>query len=557
LKDSSLIFNPARHRLTIIILCSLLLTACATAPNHQALQKSKEIFKSGDVRGALLSHEESYESQKLKDTPYYLDKGTIVKYLGSASLSESSLNLLQADAAVQKWEEQTKINLARNSADFLNYFFAPVRSGAPYEPKDFEKSMLAYQLAVNHILAGKWDFAAIEARKMAEREKLIEALREKQLEAVNRKERENVAGRSRSFSRVENINGYPVDVIDSPEVNALKNAYQNAAAHYLAGFIFESRGDISLAAPGYRLAVELRPGVKLFRDSLNNLDQNASGGESNLSDTLIIVETGSIPTIYSHKSAHLFPTRRGSRLVTFTIPAIEARRDMFEPALARVGETQIPLYNASNLDAMVRRQLKDAMPGYILKASMQAIVQVIAQEATQTAMEKNKDQQGYAALAALLVGAAMSVGDADVRAWTSLPSGIYMGRAVLPKGESAITIPSPAGYITVPIRLSQRYEMIHVRILRNQVIVTTQPADGPITDYMNPAAKTEQAAAPTLPQKIGAVVTAVQEAGKEKKSGMMAELNCTKTKGFAALNKFFNKTDAQTTDEEGASNCKK
>ena len=40
---------------------------------------------------------------------------------------------------------------------------------------------------------------------------------------------------------------------------ALKNGYQNALSHYLAGFMYEVLGESGLAAPGYRKAIELKP----------------------------------------------------------------------------------------------------------------------------------------------------------------------------------------------------------------------------------------------------------------------------------------------------------
>ena len=41
---------------------------------------------------------------------------------------------------------------------------------------------------------------------------------------------------------------------------------------YLAGFIYEALGELSLAAPGYRLANELHPGVPLLEDALAGLE---------------------------------------------------------------------------------------------------------------------------------------------------------------------------------------------------------------------------------------------------------------------------------------------
>ena len=55
-------------------------------------------------------------------------------------------------------------------------------------------------------------------------------------------------------------------------MNALKNSYQSALAHYLAGFIYEALGEPSLAAPGYRLANELQPGKPALEEALRGLD---------------------------------------------------------------------------------------------------------------------------------------------------------------------------------------------------------------------------------------------------------------------------------------------
>ena len=39
------------------------------------------------------------------------------------------------------------------------------------------------------------------------------------------------------------INGYPVETLNDPEVLALKNGYSNALSHYLAGFLYEVLGE--------------------------------------------------------------------------------------------------------------------------------------------------------------------------------------------------------------------------------------------------------------------------------------------------------------------------
>jgi len=475
----------AQLKLLIFVIYSMLLGACSTAPSQLSLKESKDVFKSGEIRNSIKSFEEAYKNQKDKDTTYYLEKGNLLRYLGTQYLSESSLELRVADNAVQNWEAKARTNVARSTADFLTYFMPPVAPGSPYEPKDFEKSMLSFNLAVNHVLAGRWDLAMIEARKMGEREKLIEALQEKRIEAISVQESENASKKNAAFSSINIINGYPVNVINSPEVNALKNSFQSAASHYLAAFIFEQQKEAGLAAPGYRLAAELRPQVPIFGDSLYRLDDRVVNHAKDVADTLIIVETGHIPRIYSHKSSHNFPTSRGPRRVTFTIPAIDIGAEAFNPSQLDVAGIKVPLFLASDLNLLARRQLRDAMPEYILKASMRAVVQVVAQEAAQAAIERNKKKDdGAGKFAAALVGLALSVGDADVRSWTTLPSAIYIGRLNLPKGEASITIPTPLGSVATRVRLIRDYEIIHVRIFSNQAIVTTVADYESIPNYM-------------------------------------------------------------------------
>ena len=96
-------------------------------------------------------------------------------------------------------------------------------------------------------------------------------------ERWQRREQRRVSERSRmkkhgARTSFKELNGYPVQTIDNPEVNALRNGYQSALSHYLAGFIYEALGEVSLAAPGYRLANELHPGVPLLEEALSGLE---------------------------------------------------------------------------------------------------------------------------------------------------------------------------------------------------------------------------------------------------------------------------------------------
>lgn len=82
-------------------------------------------------------------------------------------------------------------------------------------------------------------------------------------------------------------------ILDAPNVVELKNGYQSAFSHYLAGFTYEALGERDLAAPGYRQAIELRPDLPFLQKALRNLDKPIA--KTDESDVLIIIQSGLAP----------------------------------------------------------------------------------------------------------------------------------------------------------------------------------------------------------------------------------------------------------------------
>lgn len=465
-----------RPRMKKLIYASVLVLAgCASGPSQTKLAASNNALRSGDLASSLAILEDANQDIKEKDLPYRLDKGTLLGLLGPDS-KKSIAEHKVADASVEDWVANASSSLSKNANDFFNYAFAS-SSKNKYQLKDYEKSLLSFDLALSEFLIGDFDAARVEAKKLSEREKLIERVNEKKLAAIRDKVESERKTNPQVTSRPDSIGGYPVNLYELPEVNSLKNAYQNAAAHYLAGFMFEMQGEAGMAAPGYRLATELKPDNAVFAQSLANLDrkiaENNSGKKT--SEVLVVYETGYVPRISSFKTNMTFMTRKGPRVVTITLPQIEPLSAApFVPAGLSVGQQQVRLSQAVSVDALARRQLKDDMPGHVAKATTQAIVQLIAQEAAQAAMEKNnKNNQnnGAAMLAALATGMALSAGEADVRMWTALPGQIYMGRVEVPKGKNVVTIPTPLGPKMFELDASNNYHVVHVRLLGNRAVL--------------------------------------------------------------------------------------
>jgi hypothetical protein len=388
----------------------LVLAGCASGPSQNKLAESNNALRVGNATAALAILEDANKDIKQKDLPYYLDKGTLLR-LSGADAKKSVIEHKKVDASVDDWVANATSSLSKNSNEFFSYAFASSSKNV-YELKGYEKSLLGFDLALSEFFTGDFDAARVQAKKLSEREKLIEKINEKKLSAVREKVEAESKKNPQVTSKPDSIGGYPVNLYDLPEVKALKNAYQNAAAHYLAGFMFEMQGDQGLAAPGYRIATELKPNVPLFSRSLAELDKKISQNNSNknTSEVLFIVEAGVIPRISTHKSNMTFNTRKGPRIVTLSLPVIEQPFiPNFIPASLGINSTTVPISQVVNLDAMSRRQLRDDMPGYVLKATTQAFAQVIAQEAAQAAAERNNknNNNGAAMFAAILVGVAM------------------------------------------------------------------------------------------------------------------------------------------------------
>lgn len=464
-----------------------LISGCATQTQQVKMNEGQEQFKNGNLQNTSATIDSAF---KTKNTLYYLEMGEVQRLSGPSQIPASTKNLLIADEQVDRWEIQNSERLKRSFSDVGSYVLSEGLSD-DYDPKYYEVSLLSQTLALNHIAQGHWSDAMVEGKKMAQREKVIEELIQGKVTAVSKAEEsqqlnQNTRG---ATSRIESISGYPVNLLDDDETRKLKNSYQNPSAYYLSAFIHESQGETSLAAPGYRLALELQPSVSFFKSGLAKLDANVKNrGTKTSADTLIIVDTGYLPKITPYKLNQSFYFGGNSKMVTLTFPVIERSNERFTPNNIQVGSKSISPELVTNIDAMARRNLKDEMPGYVLRASSRALVsigaQIAADRAAQQATNKNNGNGNnnsalIGAIAGAITGLAMqSINVTDTRHWSTLPSQTYMARVDLPVGENILRYATPAGVIhSQAVKLLAGYNVIYIRIFRDRasVIVSNDP----------------------------------------------------------------------------------
>jgi len=470
--------------LTAALIGACFLTGCATQTQQIKMNESKEQFKNGNMQSTAATIQSVFKD---KNTLYYLELGEVQRLQGASQIPNSTQSLLAADQLVGQWEITTSDKLKRSFTDVSSYVLSEGFS-SNYDPKPYEVSLLSQTIALNHLSQGRWSDAMVEAKKMAQREKVIEELIQSKVAAVANVEQEQQNNQKTrgATSRIQNISGYPINLLDDEETRSLKNSYQNPAAYYLSGFIHESQGEASLAAPGYRLAIELRPSVSFFKTSIAKLDSNiASQAKKSFADTLIIIDTGYMPKISPYQISQSFNFGGYPKLVTLTFPVIEKSTERFTPSFLQLGDRTANLELVANIDSMARRNLKDEMPAYVLRATTRALVSLAAQYAAdqaaqQAARRSNQNNQNngaaiIGAIAGMLTGYGLqAINVTDVRHWSTLPAQTYMARMGLPIGPTVLKYTLPSGVTqSQTVNLVGGYNVVYIRMFRNSATVLT------------------------------------------------------------------------------------
>lgn len=215
--------------------------------------------------------------------------------------------------------------------------------------------MLTTQMALNLLAVNDFDGARTAIKKTHEREAVIADLRDKEyLKSEEEAEKEGIK------TQYKDLQGYPVASLDAPEVVGLKNSYQSAFSHYLAGFVYEALGEKDLAAPGYRKAAELRPNTPLLEQALVNLDKPSKSDDS---DILIVVQSGLAPARDSIRVPLPLPISNNVVITPLSFPIIKPDTSTAPFAQIGVDGKQVDLTALNSTTAMSRRALRDDMPG--------------------------------------------------------------------------------------------------------------------------------------------------------------------------------------------------
>jgi hypothetical protein len=462
---------------------AICLTGCAAAfqSYDKALDQSVDQVAAGNVDSAIKALDAANPGAR-KDLLYYLELGMLQRLGSRTAQSQKAWAAAQASALPEEQGAKERFaGLLQSASSYL------VNDRLrPYPGYDYEKTMLLTHMALNQLALSDFDQARVAIKQTHELEAMIAEERGKQIAEVEEDARKR--GARTSFRE---LNGYPVQTIDNPAVNTLRNSYQSALSHYLAGFVYEALGEPSLAAPGYRLANELQPDQPLLEEALRGLDQRAGAPADDLVDTLFVIGTGTAPALHSRQFMLPVPTLSGMIHVTVSFPVMAASGFSAAPSQVSVdGDTTLAIAPITSIDLMARRRLKDDMSAIMLRATVRAATRAVLQAGLQQQGRGGDKAAAVGALAAFVVAAgSMVIEQADERTWRMLPSEFSIARVRLPAGAHSVTLQTPAGPHSAKVELSGRYAVVELRLLRNRLIAiapSTRGAPGSLEPLPQP-----------------------------------------------------------------------
>jgi uncharacterized protein len=446
---------------------ALVLAGCAAMKSYdREVYVTLDQAAAGNVDAAIRMLDANNRASK--DLLYYLERGMLERL--AERYPDSLKSWSTADQRIQ-----TDIGVREAMGNAASYLLGD--QARTYAGHDYEKVMLLTYMALNQLALGNFENARVAIKQTHELEAVIGEQRAKQIAAV-----EQQAQKKGARTSFKELNGYPVETIDNPGVNALRNSYQSALSHYLAGFVYESLGEGSLAAPGYRLANELQPNQPRLEEALRGLDQRLLAATRNeddgMTDVLFVIGSGTAPAIQSRQFKA--PVFVQGRIVFAAISVPVMAPTTFAPPPAQLtvdGALPVPVTPLTSIDLMARRSLRDDMPSIMLRASVRATANAAAQYQSQRALSDGGDRSALIGLAGLVVstGAAL-LEHADDRTWRTLPSEISIARARLPRGAHSVTLSTYEGQRNARIDVYGRYAVVDLRLLRHRMFVQAPKA---------------------------------------------------------------------------------
>lgn len=430
--------------ITLSFVCALQLNA--TALNSDTLRSSLSKPQFEQTLATL-----SADTSDQDEFWYWLDLARLQQAKGDFNGSIASFQ--KSFEILDEFENRAKVSL-RNVGSFLGS--ALLSKGAEsYYGKGYERTLMHTLNALNYVMLGNFEGAAVEMRRMEQRQEFwLSETEEKIKEAAEDKEKAEKDG--------NDVSSIPSDysmaaMLEDESVRKLANNYQDPFSYALSSVISdiafpsENLGEVSL-----KRALSLNPDVsKAFvklpasvpaakiKPKGKKATQLEATQNKNM-DVTVVVLAGEAPSVKIEKIR--FPIFHAAEYTSIDLPAYNPPINDISILTISTDKLRLQPPRLLQTNTLAYKTLKDELLGELSKAVVRATAKaVIAKQAS----------DNFGAFGGLMASLAMDVGssmaDSGYRNWELLPNSGYLSKFEAAPGETfTITMNDRQESFTLP-----------------------------------------------------------------------------------------------------------
>ena len=406
-------------------LTALLLSGCQTY--EQKTADTKGLWSSGNLEAAAADFtRKADKAQGGKDALVYrLEQAMALRAAGK--IAESQAAFEQADALIQRFDDQAKTSVSREAGALLSN-----QANLPYTGRDYDRILVSTYKALNHLQLGQPDRARPELIRAYQRQQDAVENHRRRIEREQKEIESAAAGKADEHQSVLKAQSDPeVSGLMKRNYGALDSLkayadYANPFTVYLDGvyFLSQSTGasDLERARKSFE-RVQAMSGPSKYIAADLAIAEKAANGQAPPPRSFVVFETGLAPHRGQFRlDIPLFIV--GANRVPYVgaaLPTLEVNPDRVASitlATSAGSETSVVL---ASMDGIVGQSFRDELPGVVTKTLLATTIKATAAYF----VNKTAEEQGgsVAGLISMLATAATqaAVNIADTRTWTTLP----------------------------------------------------------------------------------------------------------------------------------------
>ena len=329
----------------------------------------------------------------------------------------------------------------------------------PYKGSDYERIFARQLQAINYLNLGKVNDALIEMRAAANDQRFAANARSKKVDRAEQKRKEKY----QAYAKQDQIAFLQSLVGDE------RNGFQSSYMFYFSALLREATGDVNGSFIDYRKAWEIQATNLYAAQNVVNLariyDRSNAARYQRLSGRkpirlpkthgrlALVIERGFVQPRGEFTFEVQYDYLDGNSNPHFTwgkvaVPTYEHKFDLLTPIIVQAaGKTATSQYLFSTLP-MAAYQLKEAMPGILLRQTVRLASKQALSQAAGAAASDSDSSLNVGILAEIVVSGALNYFEqADTRSWIGLPHQVDNLEMILPAGTHRLEIALGGGRV--------------------------------------------------------------------------------------------------------------